>query len=382
MKTLRVGMIGSGFMGRAHSNALHSANMFMNMGVKLEPTIVSGLPKAEVKSFAKQFGWLEATDNWKDIVKRDDIDIVFVLTPGNLHCENVVAACNAGKHVICEKPLANTVAEAQKMVAAAKKNKVINMIGFTYRRLAAVNLAKKMIEKGKLGEIYHYRGLYLQDWIADPEFPLVWRLQKKLTGSGALGDIGAHTMDMAENLLGPITEVCGMVKTFITERPLMAESTGLSAKGAKKKGKVTVDDAAIIIGKFKNGALGTWEASRFAVGNRNGHTFEINGSKGSLKFDLQDLNRLHYWDNTKPQAEQGWTNILVTEPVHEYVNNWWPPGHIIGWEHSFVHQLADFVKCVVKKKPATPDFAHGLHNQKLLDGVLTSSKTKRWVRIR
>jgi predicted dehydrogenase len=281
------------------------------------------------------------------------------------------------------------VGQCKEMLDAAKKAKIVHMICHNYRRIPAIAHAKKMIEEGAIGEIFHYRARYAQDWIVDPEFPLVWRLQKGVSGSGAHGDINAHIIDLARYLVGEFKEVCGLMNTFIKERPLQDQSgkgDGLGAKGGtggKKMGKVTVDDAAMFMGRFANGALANLEATRFALGRKNHISLEINGSKGSLYFDLEDLNRLKWFNNTAPADRQGFSDILVTQPggIHPYVGHWWPPGHIIGYEHTFVHAIADFVNAVVDGKAVQPTFEDGMRNQRVLEAVEESAKTRQWVKI-
>jgi predicted dehydrogenase len=272
------------------------------------------------------------------------------------------------------------------MVDAAKKAKVVHMVCHNYRRIPAIALAKKLIEEGAVGDIFHYYARYAQDWIVDPKFPLVWRLQKGISGSGTHGDINAHIIDIARYLVGEFKEVCGLMHTFIKERPIMDDSgkgQGLGGKGGQRMGKVTVDDAAMFIGRFQNGALANLEATRFALGRKNHIQFEINGSKGSLHFDFEDMNRLKFFDNTQPADRQGFRDILVTQPggTHPFVGAWWPPGHIIGYEHTFVHTVADFVNAVIDGKPVQPTFEDGLRNERVLDAVEESAKSRQWVKV-
>jgi predicted dehydrogenase len=373
MKSLNVGMIGYKFMGRTHSNAWRQVDKFFPVPVKPVLHTVCGRDPKAVKAAAKQLGWQKTATRWQDVVKDPEIDIIDINTANDTHAEIAIAAAKAGKAILCEKPLAMTVREAEAMLAAVKKAGVVHMICHNYRRIPAIAQAKKMIAAGDLGRIFHYRARYLQDWIVDPEFPLVWRLQGKVAGSGAHGDINAHIIDLGRFLVGELDEVCGHLETFIKERPIAG------AKG--KKGRVTVDDAVITLGRFKNGALCNLEASRFALGRKNHIQLEINGSKGSLVFDFEDMNRLKYYDNADPGDRMGYRDILVTEGVHPYAGAWWPPGHIIGYEHTFVHTVFDFLKAVAKGKPVDPTFADGLQNQKVLAAVEKSSKTRRWVKI-
>ncbi len=378
-RTLNIGMIGYNFMGKAHSNAWRQAPRFFDLpaGVRLH-TICGRSPKS-VEAAREHLGWQKASTDWRAVVSDPEIDVIDVCTPNDSHCEIVLEAAKHGKAILCEKPLAMDVPECEKMAAAVKKAGVVNMICHNYRRIPAIALAKKMIERGDLGDrIYHFRARYAQDWIADPNFPLVWRLQAKIAGSGAHGDIDAHIIDLGRYLVGEIKEVCGLMETFIKERPLLVEA---GAKSAKKTGKVTVDDAVSWIGRFKNGAIANLEATRFAHGRKNHITLEINGSKGSLAFNFEDMNRLQYFNTGDPEDRRGFRDILVTEGIHPYTGAWWPPGHIIGYEHTFVNAFADFVKAVVAGKSVQPTFEDGMQNEKVLAAVEQSARTRSWVKI-
>ena len=303
-----------------------------------------------------------------------EIDIVDIVTPNDTHHEIALAAARAGKAILCEKPLALNTAEAEEMLAAARKARVVHMVCHNYRRIPAIALAKQMIERGELGDrIYHFRARYAQGSLTDPTRPLVWRLQAKRAGSGAHGDINAHIIDLGRYLVGEFREVCGTMETFIKQRPLTA--------GAKKMGKVTVDDAVTMIGRFRNGALANLEATRFAHGRKNSITLEINGSAGSLAFDFEEMNRLRFYDGREPHDRRGFRDILVTEKAHPFIENWWPPGHLIGYEHTFVHTIADFVRAVVAGKSVQPTFEDGVRNQRVLDAVTKSARTKQWVKV-
>ena len=379
-------MIGYRFMGKAHSNAWRQAPHFFPLKANVEMHTICGRDAAGVKTARAQFGWQNSSTDWRAVVNSPEIDIVDINTPNDSHAAIAIAAARAGKHVLCEKPLALTVKQCEAMLAAVKKTGVVNMICHNYRRIPAIAQAKKMILEGALGDIYHYYARYAQDWIVDPMFPLVWRLQKGVSGSGAHGDIDAHIIDLARYLVGEFSEVSGLMHTFIKERPLMdagGKGQGLGGKGAKKMGRVTVDDATMFIGKFKNGALANLEGTRFALGRKNHIAIEINGSKGSLTFDLEDLNRLKFFDNTSPGDRQGFRDILVTQPggTHPYVGQWWPPGHILGYEHTFVHTVADFVNACVRGKSVQPTFEDGLKNQQVLAAVEQSAKTRQWVKV-
>src|ERR1700761_1250871 len=372
MKTLNVGMIGYKFMGKTHSNAWRQVDKFFPVAAAPVLPTICGRDKAGVTAAAKQLGWKATSTRWQDVVANPEIDILDINTANDTHAEIAIAAAKAGKHVLCEKPLAMTVKEAAAMLDAVKKARVVHMVCHNYRRIPAIAQAKKMIEAGDLGRIFHYRARYLQDWIVDPAFPLVWRLQGKIAGSGTHGDINAHIIDLGRYLVGELAEVCGHLETFVKERPI---------PGSKKKGRVTVDDAVITLGKFKNGALACLEASRFAAGRKNHIQIEINGSKGSLVFDFEDMNRLKYFSREDTSDRQGYRDIIATESVHPYIGAWWPPGHIIGYEHTFVHTVFDFIQAVVKGKPVQPTFVDGLQNQKVLAAVEKSAKTRRWVKV-
>lgn len=379
-------MIGYRFMGKAHSNAWRQAPHFFPLKADLEMSTICGRDPAALEAARSQLGWKKASTDWREVIASPDIDIVDINTPNDSHAEIAIAAAQAGKHILCEKPLAMNVAECKEMLDAAKKAKVVHMVCHNYRRIPAIAQAKKMIEQGLLGNIYHYYARYAQDWIVDPDFPLVWRLQKGVSGSGAHGDINAHIIDLGRYLVGEFAEVCGLMNTFIKQRPLQdvgGKADGLGATAGKVMGKVTVDDAALFIGKFKNGAVANLEATRFALGRKNHINLEINGSKGSLQFDFEDMNRLKFFDNTAPADRQGFNDILVTQPggAHPYVGNWWPPGHIIGYEHTFVHTIADFVNAVVDGKAVQPTFEDGMKNQRVLEAVEESAKSRQWVKV-
>ncbi|MEV6968366.1 Gfo/Idh/MocA family oxidoreductase [Hamadaea sp. NPDC051192] len=375
---LRVGLVGYAFMGAAHSQAWRTVNRAFDLPVQVRMTAICGRDPANVRAAADRLGWQSAMTDWRELVARDDIDVIDVCTPGDSHAEITLAALAAGKHVLCEKPLANTVEEASAMATAAavaRGSGVRSLCGFNYRRVPAVALMQQLIAAGRLGAIRHVRAAYLQDWIVDPEFPLVWRLQKDRAGSGALGDIGAHIVDLTQYVTGQrITGVSALTETFVRERPLPSVSSGLSA-GADGRGlgRVTVDDAALFTARLDGGAVATYEATRFATGRKNALRVEVNGALGSLAFDLERLNELEFYDATRPGPEQGFTRILVTEPEHPYLAAWWPPGHIIGYEHSFTHQMRDFVQAIADGTDPAPSFEDALQVQLVLDAVLRSA---------
>jgi len=369
MKNLNVAMIGYKFMGKAHSNAYLNAGKFFDLKANPVRKLICGRNK-DVIPFAEKWGWENYCHDYNDAVARDDISIVDICTPNSSHAEIAIAAAKAKKAILCEKPLAMNVAEAEEMVAASEENNIPTMVCFNYRRVPAIALLKKMIDEGKLGRVYHIRAQYLQDWIMDPKFPRVWRLVKALAGSGVHGDLNAHIIDLARYLVGEISEVSGLSETFIKERPLenfVAGETGI----------VDVDDATLFLAQFKNGAIGTFEATRFGGGNKNGLQLEINGSKGSFKFSLENMNELFYLN--LEEKEQGFKRILVTEQNHPYVGNYWPPGHIIGYEHTFVNLIADFINGVADKTPLMPDFKDALKTQKVLDAVVKSAEERCWI---
>jgi predicted dehydrogenase len=380
---LRVGMVGYAFMGAAHSQAWRTVNRVFDLPVRASMVAVCGRDEAKVAEAAARLGWAEAVTDWRALIARDDIDVIDVCTPGDSHAEIAIAALEAGKHVLCEKPLANTVDEARAMVAAAVKARAVGVrsaCGFNYRRVPAVSLMRDLVAAGRLGAIRHVRAAYLQDWIVDPGFPLVWRLQKDKAGSGALGDIGAHIIDLTQFVTGQrITGVSGLTETFIKERPLPEAASGLSGAAGSATGEVTVDDAALFIARLDGGAIATYEATRFATGRKNGLRVEVNGEYGSLAFDLERLNEVEFYDATRPSAEQGWSRILVTEGEHPYLGAWWPPGHIIGYEHSFTHELRDFMEAIATGADPTPSFEDALQVQLVLDAVARSDAS--WVSV-
>jgi predicted dehydrogenase len=375
--TLRVGMVGYGFMGAAHSLAWRTAGRVYDLPLRPAMVAICGRNGAAAAAAAGRLGWESSTTDWKQLVGRDDIDLIDICTPGDTHAEIAIAALEAGKHVLCEKPVSNTVAEAEAMFAAAevaRQRGIRSMAAYNYRRVPALALARSLVADGKLGVIRHVRAFYLQDWIVDPEFPLVWRLRKDLAGSGALGDIGAHIVDLAQYILGDVlTGVSALTETFVKERPLPEASSGLSAISGTARGEVTVDDAALFIGRFAGGALGSFEATRFASGRKNAMRIEINGSDGSLSFDFESMNELSFHDHTVDPELAGFRRILVTEPGHPYLSAWWPPGHLLGYEHSFTHQIRDLVEAIGLGQDPKPSFADGLQVQRVLAAVEQSA---------
>ncbi|MBD8022377.1 Gfo/Idh/MocA family protein [Microbacterium gallinarum] len=378
-------MIGHGFMGAAHSQGWRVAPRFFDLPLEPEMTVVVGRNAATVEASARKWGWAESATDWREVIARDDIDVVDVVTPGNTHAEIAIAALEAGKHVLCEKPLANSVAEAEAMAAAATAaaaRGIRSMVGFTYRRVPATTFARDLVAAGRIGEIRQVRAEYLQDWLMDPEGPMTWRLDKDLAGSGALGDIGAHAIDLTEYITGQrVTSVSGILETLVSERPLLGEGIGLSGTASAERGTVTVDDLALFTGRLESGALASFEATRFRTGRKNALRIEVSGSKGAIAFDLERLNELEFYDATLPETGLGFQRILVTEHDHPYLAPWWPTGHMLGYEHGFSHQVYDFVTAISEGTQPRPSFDDGLHVQRVLDAVERSSAAgSAWVR--
>jgi predicted dehydrogenase len=374
MTDLNVALIGYAFMGRAHSNAYRQVTPFFSPSLTPRMKVLCGRSAAQVEQAARQYGWQETATSWHDVVERRDIDLVDIVTPGDSHHDIAVAAARAGKAVFCEKPLANSVADAELMLAAVRTAGVPHMICHNYRRVPAVALTRRLIDEGRLGRIFHFRGTYLQDWIVDPSFPRVWRLDRTKAGSGALGDIASHVIDLARYLVGEITEVTGAVETFIKERPL-PDDPG-------RRAPVTVDDASAAVVRFENGALGTIEATRLATGRKNYNRFEINGSLGSVAFNLERLNELELYLSSDPGSVRGFHDVLVTEGEHHpYLKAWWPPGHIIGYEHTFTHTVYDLLEAIAAGTPPSPGFEEGVRNQRVMDAIERAAATRSWVAV-
>ena len=386
MKQLNVALIGYKFMGKAHSSALLECPFFFKNGVQPVRKVIVGRHEPPLKQAAADFGWEEYSTDWRAVIKRPDIDVVDIATPPNTHAEIAIAAAQAGKHIFCEKPFTATLEEAERALAAVQKAGVKHMLGFNYRRVPAIGLAKNLIESGRLGRIYHWRAVYLQDWIMDPQFPRIWKLNKAIAGSGAHHELNSHLIDLALYLVGKITRVVGMEETFIKQRPAPAESdklsTMLTAEGASAKMEpVDVDDTTLFLARFANGAVGSIESTRFASGRRNHNRIEINGSKGSIVFDLEDMNRLQYYNAEDPKDVPGFRLVQATEGCHPYISHWWPPGHAIGYQNTFTNQFADFFQAIAEDRKPEPGFEVGLENQKVLDAVSRSIASKGWVEI-
>jgi len=372
--SVRVAMFGTKFMGKAHSQAYRSVNMFFPDAPQVEMKVIVGRDPKQTQAAANSYGWQEASTDWKAVMHRDDIDLVDISTPGDWHCPMVLEAAKAKKHIVCEKPLGNTLAEAKRMTAAVTKAGVRHFLMHNYRRVPAVTLAKKLIDEGRLGRIFHFRARYLQDWAMSPKLQMLWRFDKKRAGSGALGDLGSHIIDLAHYLCDDITEVTAAIDTYITERPTSPRS--------KKKHPVTVDDAVVMCVRFANGALGTLEATRFALGRKNHNAFEINGSKGSLVFDLENLNNLDFFSSDDKADIEGFHRIIAcSKGTHPYADHWWADGHILGYEHSFTHSVNDLLMALESGGEIHPNFDEGLKNQKVLHAVEKAARSRRWERV-
>ena len=375
--TLGVGMLGYAFMGKAHTNAYKTLD-YIYTPPPAHPQLVAiaGRDRAHVEAAARRYGYEKAVTDWRDLVDDPEVQVFDNGAPNNLHAEPCIAAARAGKHIICEKPLARDAAEAKRMLKAAQAAGVVHMCAFNYRFVPALKLARDIITAGRLGRIYHFRAHYLQEWIMDPNFGMVWRLDASEAGSGALGDLGAHIIDLARFLVGEPASVNGITATFIKERA--------GASGATQQ--VGVDDAFVAAVQFENGAIGTLEASRFARGRRNHQVIEVNGEKGSIVFNVERLNELEVYlpEEETRQDAQGFRTVLVTEPTHPYVGAWWPQGHIIGWEHSFVHEIKHFFDCVTTGRPVGPegaDFEDGYRASVVADAIVQSANSGRRVDI-
>ena len=378
-----VGLVGHSFMGAVHSQAWRTAPHFFDLPLAPSMTALAGRDADRAGEAARTLGWESSTDDWKSLLQRDDVHVIDVCTPGDTHAEIAIAALEAGKHVLCEKPLANSVNEAKAMADAAAKaaqSGVRSMVGFNYRRVPALALARKFVADGRLGAIRHVRANYLQDFIVDPSFPMMWRLMAERAGSGALGDIGAHIIDLAQFITGDqLSGVSALTETFVKERPLPEGTSAGLAKGSAQgadMGAVTVDDAALFLARFNGGAIGTFEATRFATGRKNAMRIELNGSEGSLAFDFESMNELWFYDNRIDDAEGGFRRILATEPEHPYLEAWWPPGHGLGYEHTFTHEIRDFVQATAHDRDPEPSFADGLQVQQVLQAVQTSAANR------
>nr|WP_249226539.1 Gfo/Idh/MocA family oxidoreductase [Alicyclobacillus mengziensis] len=385
-RPVRIGMVGYKFMGKAHAHAYRDIPFYFDSDATPVLQGIAGRDEAGVREAARRYGFASYETDWRRLIDRQDIDVIDIVTPNNAHAEIAIAAATAGKHVVCEKPLAMTLDEARQMLTAAQAQGVVHMLCHNYRFAPAVQFAKRLIQEGRLGRIYHVRAQYLQDWIMDPSFPLVWRLRKEVTGSGALGDIAAHILDLARFLVGEFREIVSAVETFIEERPLGEMTSGLNASlspniEGNQTGQVDVDDATAFLAHFENGALGVFEATRFAAGNRNGNRFEINGEKGSIRWSLEDMNWLEVYFTDDEPGLQGFRRVNCTEEVHPYAGAYWPAGHIIGYEHTFINLFKELMDGIANRRDVEPNFEDGVKNQAVLAAVERSAMSRQWVRV-
>ncbi|MFB5165800.1 Gfo/Idh/MocA family oxidoreductase [Parageobacillus toebii] len=381
-KQVRIGMVGYKFMGKAHSHAFRDIPFFFDTEVVPVLQAIAGRDEQGVKQAAEKMGWASYETDWRRLIERDDIDVIDIVTPNNTHAEIAIAAAKAGKHIICEKPLALTLEQSLEMLDAVKKAGVVHMICHNYRFAPAVQFAKQLIAQGRLGKIYHIRATFLQDWLMDSDFPLIWRLKKEISGSGTLGDIGAHIIDLARFLVGEFSEVVGMMETFIKKRPLGDMDIHLKGRVESDKwGEVDVDDATAFLARFENGALGVFEATRFSRGNRAGNRFEINGERGSIRWDMENMNNLQVYLEDDERGLQGFRTINCTEVEHPYASAYWPAGHIIGYEHTFINLLVEMMNGIANGYSPVPNFEDGVRNQAVLEAVERSVQTGKWVKV-
>ncbi len=376
-KQLNIGLIGYGFMGRAHSNAYRRVNQFFDLDYRPVMKAACARKQEKLKPFAENWGWESCETDWRKLIERKDIDAIDICSPNNTHHEIVMAAAQAGKMVLCEKPLAMNTQEGRKMTEAVEKARVANMVWFNYRRVPAIALAKQLIDEDRVGRVFHYRAKYLQDWTISPKVPqggaTLWRLDADVAGSGVTGDLLAHSIDTAMWLIGDIDSVSAMTETFIKERELQDEPGKMKTVG--------IDDACAFLVRFKNGAMGTFESTRYARGRKNQNNLEVNGENGSIFFDLEDAHQLQYFDHRDDAHVHGWRTILVTDFEHPYMDHWWVPGCVIGYEHTFINALADFLKAQEAGEKVQPDFRCALQTQIVCDAVLESAKTGQWVKV-
>jgi predicted dehydrogenase len=376
-KELRVGLVGCGFMGRTHSNAFGKVNRFFEVEQQPVLTAVCARDRASAQAFADNWGYSSFETDWRKLVARKDVDLIDIASPNDTHAEIAVAAAEAGKMVMCEKPLGRNAAESEKMVAAVEAAKTPNMVWYNYRRVPAVTLAKQLVDEGRLGKIFHYRAKFLQDWTISADLPQggpgLWRLDANVAGSGVTGDLLAHCIDTAMWLNGPIARVTAMTETFIKER---------SHTITGKVEKVTIDDASAFLARFQNGSLATFEATRYARGHKALYTLEINGADASIMWDLHDLHRLQYFDHSDEGRVRGWRALHITDGDHPYMKHWWVPGLQIGYEHTFIHQVADFLEALASGKPASPTFREALATDYVTEAVLQSANSGRWEQVR
>ena len=386
MKKLNVAIIGAKFMGKAHSSSWSRVHRFFDVPFEPVLKVACGRPGSSLESFGNRWGWESISSDWQETVNNPDVDIVDIAAPTYLHHDIAIEAAKAGKHVFCEKPIGLSQNQAVEMYDAAEKAGIVHYLNHNYRRCPAVALAKRIIEEGRLGQLFHWRSAYLQSWIVDPEFPLTWHLREETAGSGPNADLNSDLVDLARFLVGEITEVTAQTAQFVKNRPLPVEGSSGAFEagrltGTRATGAVTVEDAAFILARFENGVLGSFEASRFAPGRKNYNTFEIYGSKGSITFDLERMNELNFFSNEDPEHVQGFRKILVTEAVHPYLDAWWPPGHIIGYDHTFTNAMADFLNGIGSGVKVQPNFADGVKEMAVLDAALKSARTGQTVKV-
>ena len=367
-QSLNIAIIGHRFMGRAHSNGWLQAPRFFELNARPILKVACGRDEDATQAFAENWGWQETESDWQKVVARDDIDIIDIATPTHLHHDMAIAAAQNGKHIFCEKPFCLDTTQAESMLEAADKAGIVHYLNHNYRRCPAIRLAKKLIDEGKLGRLYHWRGTYQQDWLADPQTPMRWQLRHEFAGGGPHIDLGSHSVDLARYLMGEIATVSCLKANFVPERP---------DPDGNGTGEVNVDDASLMNVEFESGAVGSFECTRYASGRKNHNQFEINGSEGSIIFDLEKMNELQFFSRSGPSTEQGFRTILATDPEHDYVGNWWPPGHIIGYEHAFVHAAADFINAVSGDGTISPDFTDGLRCMQVLDAASRSAENGR-----
>lgn len=381
-KDINIGLIGYSMMGKAHSNAYRAAPFYFDLDVNPVLNTIVGRDPEKIKKSAAKMGWKNHSTDWQDLIDDPSIDVIDISSPNNTHKEIAIRAAEAGKHVFCEKPLSLTLQESKEMLDAVNKHNVLHMVCHNYRFAPAVQYAKKLIAEGRLGKIYHFRATFLQDWLMNPEAPLTWRLQKDISGSGTLGDLGIHIIDLARFLIGEFSEVTGMMDTFIKQRPLGTMTDTLQYETTSNEyGEVTVDDAAAFLARFENGAMGTFEVSRFSAGNRAGNRFEINGEFGSIRWDMENMNNLEVYFTNDEEGLQGFRTINCTEHVHPFAGNYWPAAHILGYEHTFVNIIKTFLDGVAKGESPEPNFKDGVMNQAIVEAVERSSETKSWVSV-
>lgn len=383
MKELNFGLVGYKFMGKAHSNALARLGMFFDCDAVVKKKCICGRDEEWVAQAAVKLGWEGYETSWEKLVSRKDIDVIDITAPSNMHKSIAIAAAENGKHVFCEKPLALNLADAREMLETVKRAGVKHQIGFNYRFAPAIQLAKQIIDAGKLGAIRHVRASYLQDFITDPEFPLVWRLQKSICGSGSLGDLGAHFIDLSRFLVGDFKSVMGIQKTFIKSRPLVERMEGLTAnaRADAPRGEVDVDDGTVFISEFENGALGVFEATRFSAGHKNDLFIEVSGDRGSVRFSFERMNELQFYSADDEEGLQGFRLIQASEGGHPYMSHWWPVGHVIGYEHTFVHEMYEFVQAIANDTPTCPDFSDGVECSRIIEAVELSAQRRAMVDI-